>query len=70
MIEYLNHKLLKHKNKSPGFYWCSVCGVTAFKGYDSVIDENSWFYNKTVLYVDEWIENITCEEMQIKNLLE
>ncbi len=75
MFEYLNHKLLNHENCLPGYYRCWVCCVEVFKaneykGFGDDIDKNSWLYNKIVFFADGWIENITCEEMQIKNLLE
>ncbi len=75
-METLGHKFINRFNNSGnGHFMCEVCGFRVFIGKD-ILMYNSTIYHDNIAYIEDSIKNkwkiidISCEEMQIKNLLE
>jgi hypothetical protein len=70
MIEYLNH-LFIIKGNSNIIYNCKICGIEAWHNRNNNPTRSLFFtkllYNNIKYNVDL---KLTCEEIQIKNLLE
>ena len=69
---YLNHSIIKDPNvpdSSASMTWfvCSTCGILLFLNEDGILFHDESLENFS--FLDKKL-NITCEEYQIKNLLE
>jgi hypothetical protein len=54
-----------------GMYFCSVCGVKIFIGSENSAYKNTSYDGRTFCFINNgWVDCISCEEMQIKKLLE
>ena len=66
-MEVLGHKL-KLQKSSYDCYDCLICNIE-YVHFTNVDGENVWRYIPSTLIGPIYLE-LTCEEMQIKNLLE
>ena len=68
MLEYLNHKLIKYDYSEVHIsYKCQICKKRVHIEFK---DNYYWCWDNDNGMADGWHKTLTCEEYQIKNLLE